>query len=67
MARIWIAIPTFRRPGPLRHLLGTLPAIADRHDVMLLVADNDPVGQVSRLSHVAQVTGEPYSNRVTPA
>lgn len=45
MPSIWIAIPTFRRPGQLRHLLETLPGIADRHDVMVLVADNDPAGQ----------------------
>lgn len=41
MAAIWIAIPTFRRPDQLRHLLETLPGVAGRHDVMVLVADND--------------------------
>ncbi|WP_022683969.1 glycosyltransferase family 2 protein [Sphingobium bisphenolivorans] len=45
MPAIWIGVPTFRRPKQLRHLLETLPAMADRHDVMLLVADNDPVAQ----------------------
>jgi len=45
MAAIWIAIPTFRRPRQLTHLLETLRATVDRHDVMVLVADNDPVGQ----------------------
>jgi succinoglycan biosynthesis protein ExoM len=38
---IWIAIPTFRRPAELRHLLETLAGIVRRDDVMLLVADND--------------------------
>lgn len=42
MPAIWIAIPTFRRPAELRHLLQTLPAVAGRQDVMILVADNDP-------------------------
>ncbi|WP_340266682.1 glycosyltransferase family 2 protein [Sphingobium mellinum] len=42
MPAIWIAIPTFRRPDQLRHLLETLPGMAGRHDVMVLVADNDP-------------------------
>jgi glycosyltransferase involved in cell wall biosynthesis len=64
MARIWIAIPTFRRPGPLRHLLETLPAIADRHDVMLLVADNDPVGQEG-VAVVRQLQMEGYPLPVT--
>ena len=45
MPSIWIAIPTFRRPDQLRHLLETLPGVADHHDVMVLVADNDPVRQ----------------------
>lgn len=38
---IWIAIPTFRRPAELRHLLETLASIINRSDVMLLIADND--------------------------
>ena len=38
---IWIAIPTFRRPVQLRHLLETLGRLVQRRDVMLLVADND--------------------------
>ncbi|MCI4590139.1 glycosyltransferase [Sphingobium sp. BYY-5] len=42
---IWIAIPTFRRPEQLRHLLETLPGAVAGHDVMLLVADNDPARQ----------------------
>lgn len=42
---IWIAVPTFRRPQQLRHLLETLPGIVAGHDVMLLVVDNDPVGK----------------------
>ena len=42
---IWIAIPTFRRPGQLRHLLESLASVVQRDDVQLLVADNDPVGQ----------------------
>lgn len=45
MPAIWIAVPTFRRPQQLRHLLETLPGVAGRHDVMLLVADNDAEGQ----------------------
>ena len=39
---IWIAIPTFRRPAELRHLLLTLAEMPHRSDVMVLVADNDP-------------------------
>lgn len=42
---IWIAIPTFRRPAELRHLLQTLAAVVERRDVMLLVADNDGEAQ----------------------
>lgn len=42
---IWIAIPTFRRPRQLRHLLETLPAVVAGKDAMLLVADNDPERQ----------------------
>ena len=42
---IWIAIPTFRRPVELRHLLGSLAKQIQRHDVMLLVADNDATAQ----------------------
>ncbi|EZP71422.1 Glycosyl transferase [Sphingomonas paucimobilis] len=38
---IWIAIPTFRRPAELRHLLDSLAKLVRRDDVMLLVADND--------------------------
>lgn len=38
---IWIAIPTYRRPAQLRHLLETLARTVQRNDVMLLVADND--------------------------
>ena len=38
---IWIAIPTFRRPVELRHLLETLAKLVQRPDVMVLVADND--------------------------
>ena len=38
---IWIAIPTFRRPTKLRHLLETLARVVQRQDVMVLVADND--------------------------
>ena len=38
---IWVAVPTFRRPAELRHLLETLAAVVQRDDVMLLVADND--------------------------
>ncbi len=38
---IWIAIPTFRRPTELRHLLETLARVVQRQDVMVLVADND--------------------------
>ncbi|HWV12859.1 MAG TPA: glycosyltransferase [Sphingobium sp.] len=38
---IWIAIPTFRRPAELRHLLETLARLVQRQDVMILVADND--------------------------
>ncbi|KXU31431.1 glycosyl transferase [Sphingobium sp. 22B] len=45
MPAVWIAIPTFRRPEQLRHLLEALPGVTDRHDVMVLVADNDPVRQ----------------------
>ncbi|KKW93068.1 glycosyltransferase family 2 protein [Sphingobium chungbukense] len=45
MPAIWIAIPTFRRPDRLAHLLQTLPGVAGRHDVMVLVADNDPERQ----------------------
>ena len=37
---VWIAIPTFRRPAQLRHLLETLAEVVQRSDVMLLVADN---------------------------
>jgi glycosyltransferase involved in cell wall biosynthesis len=39
---IWVAIPTFRRPAPLLHLLTTLPAVVHHRDVIVLVADNDP-------------------------
>lgn len=39
---IWIAIPTFRRPGQLRHLLETLAIVVQRSDVHVLVADNAP-------------------------
>ena len=46
---IWIAIPTFRRPGQLRHLLESLAAVVPHEDVQLLVADNDPVGQVGAM------------------
>lgn len=42
---IWIAIPTFRRPAELRHLLETLETVVQRQDVMLLVADNDGEAQ----------------------
>ena len=42
---IWIAVPTFRRPVELRHLLATLAQAVDRRDVMLLVADNDGEGK----------------------
>lgn len=38
---IWIAIPTYRRPEQLRHLLEALARTVQRNDVMLLVADND--------------------------
>ena len=38
---IWIAIPTFKRPAELRHLLETLARLVRRKDVMVLVADND--------------------------
>ena len=38
---IWIAIPTFKRPAELRHLLETLARLVRRQDVMVLVADND--------------------------
>ena len=38
---VWIAIPTFKRPGELRHLLETLARLVQRQDVMVLVADND--------------------------
>ncbi len=41
---IWIAIPTFRRPRELRHLLETLAKLVRRQDVMVLVADNDGSG-----------------------
>jgi len=49
---IWIAIPTFRRPAELRHLLATLSAVVNRRDVMLLVADND--GQAQQGAAVVQ-------------
>lgn len=42
---IWIAIPTFRRPVQLRHLLETLEAQIQRDDVRLLVAENDATGR----------------------
>lgn len=42
-APIWIAVPTFRRPAQLRHLLETLEREVQRDDVLLLVADNDGV------------------------
>ena len=42
---IWIAIPTYRRPGQLRHLLESLATVVQHDDVQLLVADNDPVAQ----------------------
>lgn len=38
---IWVAIPTFRRPDQLRHLLDTLPEVVGGHEVTILVADND--------------------------
>ena len=38
---VWIAVPTFRRPAELRHLLETLAKLVQRQDVMVLVADND--------------------------
>ncbi len=42
---IWIAIPTFRRPVELRHLLDSLANQIQRDDVMLLIADNDGTAQ----------------------
>lgn len=61
---IWIAIPTFRRPAQLRHLLETLPQVVRDHDVMLLVADNDPVGQEGA-AVVQQLLASDYSLPIT--
>jgi GT2 family glycosyltransferase len=39
-----IAVPTFRRPDQLRHLLEAVAKLEGLHDVALLVADNDAAG-----------------------
>ncbi|WP_176591006.1 glycosyltransferase family 2 protein [Sphingobium sp. EM0848] len=59
MPAIWIAIPTFRRPERLTHLLQTLPGVAGRHDVMVLVADNDPE-RLEGVAVVQQMQAEGY-------
>lgn len=56
---IWIAIPTFRRPAELRHLLLTLADVVQRDDVMLLVADNDG-GQQEGTAVVRALQAEGY-------
>ncbi|HUD91520.1 glycosyltransferase family 2 protein [Sphingobium sp.] len=61
---IWIAVPTFRRPQQLRHLMETLPAIVAGHEVMLLVADNDPAGQEAA-GVVEELRGAGYDLPVT--
>jgi GT2 family glycosyltransferase len=40
-----IAVPTFRRPGQLRHLLEAVARLDRLEDAMLLVADNDAGGE----------------------
>lgn len=40
-----IAVPTFRRPAQLRHLLEAIARLDRLEDVMLLVADNDAGGE----------------------
>jgi len=44
-APIWIAVPTFRRPDRLRHLLARMGDVVRRGDVVVLVAENDARGQ----------------------
>lgn len=61
---IWIAVPTFRRPAELRHLLETLAMVVRRDDVMLLVADNDGSAQEGA-SVVWQLEAEGYPLPVT--
>src|SRR2546423_1753123 len=41
MANVVVAIPTFRRPGSLAHLLDALSLLVTAHAVRVLVADND--------------------------
>jgi succinoglycan biosynthesis protein ExoM len=41
MTKVVVAIPTFRRPKSLAHLLDALGLLATAHDVLVLVADND--------------------------
>ncbi|WP_150291822.1 glycosyltransferase family 2 protein [Sphingobium estronivorans] len=59
MPAIWIAVPTFRRPERLTHLLQTLPGVAGRHDVMVLIADNDP-GEQEGAAAVQRLQAENY-------
>lgn len=61
---IWIAIPTFQRPTELRHLLMTLADVVERDDVMLLVADNDGIGQEG-MAVVQALLAEGYRLPVT--
>lgn len=57
---IWIAIPTFRRPAQLRHLLETLPDVVGFHNVRVLVADNDARDRAGA-AVVAQLRSESYA------
>lgn len=61
---IWIAIPTFRRPAQLRHLLEMLAEVVQRHDVMLLVADNDGDAQEGA-AVVETLRGQAYPLPIT--
>jgi len=42
MARVAIGVPTYRRPDGLARLLQSLAALDTRHDVRIIIADNDP-------------------------
>lgn len=42
--RVLIAIPTFRRPDGLRHLLAAIAAMKTKADAKVLVADNEGTG-----------------------
>lgn len=69
MARVVIAVVTFRRPEMLRRLLASLAAAIERAEVdvaEILVVDNDPLGSAERVARDAQHARITYIKEEVP-